>query len=265
MFDNLLSSVIPIAKAAGDAILPFFQSKSLNVSRKTDNTPVTGADITAHSIIESALTQLNDWPILSEEGEIPSFEVRKLWSPFWIIDPLDGTRGFIHGLEEFTVNIAVIENHRPVLGVLYVPVQKTLFYAAKGTGAFRIVGEGTPQRIQVADRSFDQLRFVVGRYHKINRIQPVLDAIPHSELLRLNSSLKFVLIAQGDADVYARFGPINEWDTAAGQCILEEAGGKVVDFKGKSLQYNAKKSLLCPPLLAVGKSEYIDALFKFFK
>lgn len=262
---ELLPLVVALAKSAGEAILPFYQSKQLEVSRKPDNTPVTGADIAAHQVIASGLVVLNDWPILSEEGEIPSFETRQQWQRFWISDPLDGTRGFINGLDEFTVNIAVIEEHQPILGVIYAPVHQTLFYACRDGGAFMQEGDGSPRQLRVADRSFNELRFVIGKYHKLRRIQPVLDQIPQAELLRLNSSLKFAAIASGEADVYARFGPINEWDTAAGQCILEEAGGKMVDFNGERLQYNAGNSLLWAPFLVVGNVAHIDRLIELFK
>ncbi|MCB1827578.1 MAG: 3'(2'),5'-bisphosphate nucleotidase CysQ [Coxiellaceae bacterium] len=262
---DLLKPVVDIAQAAGEAILPFYQSDSLAIRRKSDNTPVTDADIAAHQVIASGLAELNDWPLLSEEDDIPPFSVRKDWSRFWISDPLDGTRGFIHGHDEFTVNIAVIESHEPVLGVIYAPVSKKLYYAARDVGAFMKIGDAVPIPLRVSDRPFEASRFVVGKYHKLRRIQPVLEQMPKAELLRLNSSLKFTAIASGEADIYARFGPISEWDTAAGHCILEEAGGKVVDFNGQRLQYNAGEALLCPPFLAVGNPAHIHALIELFK
>lgn len=267
MANELLQAVVEIAKAAGEVTLPFYQSDQLEVIQKADGTPVTGADKAAHQVIASGLSKLNDWPILSEEGEIPPYEIRQKWTRYWLSDPLDGTRGFVNGLDEFTVNIAVVENHQPVLGVIYAPAYRTMFFAARGESAFIIeeYGADQPEPIHTADRAFEQQRFIVGKYHKLRRIQPVLDQIPQAELLRLNSSLKFAAIAQGEADVYARFGPINEWDTAAGHCILEEAGGKVVDFKGQSLQYNAGESLLWPPFLAVGDPAHIDRFIELFK
>lgn len=263
--DSLLAPVMAIARKAGDAIVAFRQQGPLEVSIKSNKTPVTKADYLANDLIVEHLQQLNDWPILSEEGEIPSFSIREQWSRYWLSDPLDGTRGFIHGLDEFTVNIALVDQHSPILGVIYAPMYQTLFYASRNQGAFIQVGGETSRPIVTACPAFDRLRFVVGKYHKVKRLQPMLDAIPNASLLRLNSSLKFVAIAEGKADVYIRFGPIQEWDTAAGQCILEEAGGKVVDFNGESLQYNARKSLLCPPFLAVGDPSHIRSLIELFE
>ena len=161
------------------------------------------------------------------------------------------------------MNIALIDQHRPVLGVVYAPVFDALYYACSGNPAY-VRTAASDQGISIADTPFDALRFIVGKYHKIKRIQPVLDAIPGAQLLRMNSSLKFLQIACGKADVYPRFGPISEWDTAAAHCILASAGGKIVDFDGDSLQYNATESLRCLPFLAVGHQAHIEQLIDLF-
>ena len=222
--NDLLPQVVRIAKLAGEAIMPFYQSQQLSVSKKMDETPLTNADVVAHQFIIAELAKISDLPILSEEGTIPPYEVRAQWSQYWLIDPLDGTRGFIHGSDEFTVNIALIWKHQPVLGVVYVPVHQAMFFACRGGGAFARQEQASTEALSIhsAQRPFEQLRFVVGKYHRLRRIQQVMDCIPQAELIRLNSSLKFVVISQGRADVYPRFGRINEWDTAAGHCILEE-------------------------------------------
>jgi len=254
--------VVKIAQLAGDAILPFYQSGQLDIVWKTDDTPLTKADLAAHQVIINELLKLGGWPILSEEGELPSFALRQQWRTYWMIDPLDGTRGFVNGLDEFTVNIALIHHHQPILGVIYAPIYNTVFFAAKNLGAFKTKRGEKPQPIHTTSYPFNQLRLVVGRYHKLDLIQPLLKALSDATLLRLNSSLKFTMIARGQADVYARFGPISEWDIAAGHCILEEAGGKVVDFDGNSLQYNAKEKLLCSPFLAVANYRHINVLIQ---
>lgn len=262
--ESLLSTVISIAKAAGQAIMSFYQSQKLTVFEKHDHTPVTEADLVAHSEITHLLSQCSDFPLLSEEGEIPSYMVRKKWSTYWLSDPLDGTRGFIEGSTEFTVNIALIELNRPVLGVIYAPAWDKVYYAVLSQGAYVQTGNAPAQRLRVATRPLQELRFIMGHYHSLERIQPVFDTISSAQLIRLNSSLKFAAIAQGEADVYARFGPISEWDTAAGQVILEAAGGRVVDFAGQSLQYNRKDSLFCPPFLAMGNREHLSWLIQVF-
>ncbi len=262
MLKKLLPDVVKIAQLAGDAILPFYQSDQLDIVWKKDDTPLTKADLAAHQVIINELVKLEDWPILSEEGELPPFALRQQWLTYWIIDPLDGTRGFVNGLDEFTVNIALIHHHQPILGVIYAPIYSTVFFAAKNLGAFMSQKGKEPQSIHTVSRPFNQLRLIVGKYHKLDCIQPLLEALSDATLLRLNSSLKFTMIARGEADVYARFGPINEWDVAAGHCILEEAGGKVLDFDGNSLQYNAKEKLLCSPFLAVANRMYIDILIQ---
>lgn len=264
-FNALIPTLIQIVRQAGEVIKPYFRGESLDVMKKSDATPLTKADLAAHDIINTELEKLEKWPVLSEEGELPPFEYRQQWERYWLIDPLDGTRGFISGVDEFTVNIALIEQHQPVIGVLYAPMYDKLYYASKGEGAFLIENNAAPRAIETADQPFEQLRFVVGKYHRLRRLQPLMDAIPGASLLRLNSSLKFVTIAEGLADVYIRLGPICEWDTAAGHCILEEAGGKVVDFSGHNLQYNARKSLLSKPFLAVGNRSNIEPLIELFE
>lgn len=264
LIEALLPEVAEAAKKAGKAILRCFDQGELEIQKKTDETPLTRADLLSHDLISTALSALSDWPVLSEEGDIPPLSVRKTWSTYWLIDPLDGTRGFINGVDEFTVNIALIQNQRPILGVLFEPAYGRLYYAAKDQGAFLVENNSAPKRLHTATTDFVALRFVVGKYHRLTRIQTVLDQLPRATLQRLNSSMKFSLIARGEADVYARFGPISEWDIAAGEIILEESGGKLVDFAGESLQYNARNSLLCPPMLAVGQPETIYPLIHLF-
>lgn len=264
---ELIDPIIRLAKKAGERILYWYERpEQLNIQRKADKSQLTSADINSHEILCEGLQDLSvQWPILSEEGEIAVFDERKQWERFWLLDPLDGTRGFINRVDEFTVNVALIVANRSVLGVIYSPVTRLCYFAYQGGGAFVQQADQKPQPIHTEPIDFDKLRFIVGRYHASKRMERILNKLPGSELLRVNSSLKFVRVAEGNADVYPRFGNICEWDIAAGHCILDEAGGKVVDFNGESLQYNLRESLLCPDLLAVGDPTHIDRLITLFE
>ncbi len=227
-----------------------------DVEKKSDNSPLTQADMAAHHVIvESLLSLTPDIPILSEESEDISAEVRNGWSRYWLIDPLDGTREFIKRNGEFTVNIALIEHHVPVLGVVYAPAKDLLYCATHGNGAFK--QHRNDQATAIHTRVFNLEKLVVAgsRSHSDQKLQQFLHnihtltgAIP--ELIHMGSSLKICLVAEGGADVYPRIGPTSEWDTAAAHCVLAEAGGVIVDAAGKTLRYNTKPSLLNPNFFA---------------
>ncbi|EKD76831.1 MAG: 3'(2'),5'-bisphosphate nucleotidase [uncultured bacterium] len=193
--------------------------------------------------------------------------MRQTWHRHWLVDPLDGTRGFIARNAEFTVNIALIENHQPILGVLYSPVNQHCFYAEKNCGAFLITGENaTPIALKSASVSHS-LRFVCGRFDRSMQLKEKLHELFSSvTMMQMNSAIKFGIIAQGLGDLYVRLGKTSEWDTAAGQCILEEAGGLVVDFQGNRLQYNTQSSLINPYFLAIGDrsqcARYVEWIHK---
>jgi 3'(2'), 5'-bisphosphate nucleotidase len=197
-----------------------------------DHSPLTQADLVSHRILKSGLSRLApQLPVLSEESAEVPFDERKCWRHFWMIDPLDGTKEFLRRTGEFTVNIALIENDRPVLGVVYAPVIDKLYFAARGNGSYRMDGKVTTP-IKIAAKT-ERTRFVVSRDHASE-----LDQTKGCEVVVMGSSLKFCLIAEGSADVYPRHGATMEWDTAAAQCILEEAGGSVTDLEGNVLKYN---------------------------
>ncbi len=223
-----------LAREAGRAILAMYQDLNPQVEYKPDHSPVTQADRISHQILQTGLARLApDWPVLSEESVAVPFDERKSWRHFWMIDPLDGTREFLHRTGEFTVNVALIEDDRPVLGVIYAPVIGKLYFAARGTGCYRMDGSVTTP-IGVAPSPAGNLRVVVSRRHGLGQETP----FQSTEVRPMGSSLKFCLIAEGAADVYPRHGPTWEWDTAAAQCILEEAGGTVTDLEGNSIRYN---------------------------
>lgn len=250
-YQHHLHAVIAIAKSAGDAIMQVY-STDFNVVSKSDNSPLTQADVAAHNIIVDSLKSLTpDLPSLSEESETVSSDVRNEWQRYWLIDPLDGTREFVKRNGEFTVNIALIDQHKPVLGVVYAPVKELLYFASLQNGAYRQQGNQAAERIHI--KKFDASKPVIAgsRSHQdhkfVNFIQNIeMNLGVKPELISIGSSLKICLVADGSVDVYPRLGPTFEWDTAAGHCVLNEAGGDIVDMQGNTLRYNTKPSLLNP-------------------
>jgi len=253
MHDNdLLQNVVPLASQAGTAIMAVYE-QGVQITRKDDDSPLTQADLAAHDIITQGLEKLTpDYPVISEESALIPFEVRQQWETYWLVDPLDGTREFIKRNGEFTVNIALIEKHVPVLGVVYAPALKLLFYAAKGTGAYRQLGSKPSQRIHAREFDASQITVAGSRSHAGERLLSFLSNMGPHMLISMGSSLKICLVAEGRADVYPRLGLTSEWDTAAAQCILEEAGGRLVGTDNKPFRYNTKESLLNPEFFAVG-------------
>ena len=253
----LLESVLRIAEEAGIAILKIYDSsEQVEVITKSDDTPVTAADHAAHKIIVAGLKAMTpEIPVLSEESEQIAFSVRSGWERYWLVDPLDGTKEFINRTGEFTVNIALIEHHQPVLGVVTVPVKKLAYVGAKGCGAFKIE-EGQWQSIQIRQAPEKALSVAGSRRHGAERLEPILkrmeDAGYDVNMTSMGSSLKFCLIAEGKADCYPRLGPTSEWDTGAAQAVLQEAGGRVVDTGFNPLTYNMKESILNPEFYALG-------------
>ncbi|MGH8124571.1 MAG: 3'(2'),5'-bisphosphate nucleotidase CysQ [Rhodanobacteraceae bacterium] len=241
-----------LARHAGAAILEVYAG-SFAVEHKSDNSPLTAADMASHRIIVAGLQALApDIPVLSEESKGIDGSVRRGWDRYWLVDPLDGTREFVKRNGEFTVNIALIEDHVPVLGVVLVPVTGELYCGIAGEGAFVEAAPGAlPQPI--ATREAASIPVVAGsRSHGDERQAAMLARLGRHQLLPVGSSIKFCMVARGDADLYLRVGPTSEWDTAAAQCVLEQAGGAVLDLQGQPLRYNARDSLLNPEFLALG-------------
>lgn len=260
-----IKEVIFCAQLAGEKLLAHFYSANAHqITVKSDQSPVTQADIEANACIVSALTKIDsNIPILSEESDAVDFMVRKQWDYFWLIDPLDGTRGFISRDAQFCVNIALVEKNKPVIGVIYAPVEKYTVYAIQNQGAF-LLRDGAITQIHTAKYDENHLRLFCG-YHDPFR-KPLRTHLGAISVTQMNSALKFGVIARGLGDLYVRVGPTSEWDTAAGQCIVEEAGGAVVDFEGRPLQYNAKPSLINPAFVAMGDTtqskNYLDFIRK---
>ncbi len=249
---KLLQPVIAIAREAGKKILEIYDG-NFSVKHKPDESPVTEADIAAHHVIIDGLKALTpELPVLSEEsaGDIP-FGERARWHCYWLVDPLDGTREFIKRNGEFTVNIALIEGHAPVLGVIHAPVSGICYFASRRCGAYRQEkGEGPQQIHSRATRETPVI--AVSRSRCNPRHERLLEKIGAHEVVAVGSSLKSCLVAEGSADLYARLGPTSEWDTAAAQCIVEQAGGHITDTRMQPLGYNTKPSLLNPDFFVFG-------------
>lgn len=253
MKDIDLKDICKLAKAAGAAIMQVYNG-DIVVEMKDDKSPLTAADKAAHEVIVAGLQELTpDIPILSEEGKDIPYEQRKAWQRFWLVDPLDGTKEFIKRNGEFTVNIALIEGQQPVFGVVYVPVQDTLYWGGKGQGAFKKKGQGEAVAISVRQpESAKGLTVVMSRSHPSPELEDYLKTIQVADALSVGSSLKLCAVAEGRADLYPRLGPTMEWDTGAGQAVVEGASGTVKRFSdGKPLQYN-KNSLLNPYFVVYG-------------
>ncbi|AVP96466.1 3'(2'),5'-bisphosphate nucleotidase [Ahniella affigens] len=250
-YTHWLEPVRGLAELAGRAILDIYRT-DFDVEQKDDQSPLTAADLAAHRIISDGLRQLTpDQPILSEESRHAPFAERSQWSRFWLVDPLDGTREFVKRNGEFSVNIALIEAGRPVLGVVHAPVLGWSAAAAQGAGASLVQSNGDRQPLRVQPAKAP-LRLAGSRSHGDARLNAVLARIGEHELRPMGSALKFVLVAQGEADVYLRFGPTSEWDTAAGQCVLEQAGGSLLSLSGEPFTYNRRDTLLNGDFIALG-------------
>lgn len=252
---RLLGQVEEIARAAGMAIIEVYARSGLEVRQKADDSPLTAADAVAHALISRRLKALTPYfPLLSEE-DVAGFSGADAAGRYWLVDPLDGTKEFIKRNGEFTVNIALIEQGRPVLGVVYAPVPDEMYAAAAGEGTHKQTKAGR-ERLQVAvHRNEAPWRVVGSRSHAGDRLSEVLKKLGAHELVSMGSSLKFCLVAEGKADVYPRLGPTSLWDTAAAQCVVEQAGGRVVRLDGAPLGYGDTSNLINPFFIAHGKSD----------
>ncbi|HLR90812.1 MAG TPA: 3'(2'),5'-bisphosphate nucleotidase CysQ [Balneolaceae bacterium] len=240
----MFKDILALARQAGAKILEFYD-EPIQVHAKSDQSPLTLADLAAHHVIVNDLEDISpDIPVISEEGGIPAYEIRKEWSKFWLVDPLDGTKEFINKNGEFTVNIALIEAGKPVFGVVYVPVTGVCYYGAKGEGSFKSDKEGSEQRIFSEKPDLSKpVTIVSSRSHGNDRMDEILriEGIEPGRKMIAGSSLKFCLVAEGIADIYPRFGPTMEWDTAAGDAVFRYSGRKAE--RPSALKYN-KESLL---------------------
>lgn len=267
--EMLLREATRIAAAAGEDIMAIYRDESRwDVQNKTDASPLTAADIAANTTIVAGLKKLTpDIPVVSEEVDAAPFAERQKWSRCWVVDPLDGTKEFIARNDEFSVNIALVENNEAVLGVVYSPVTRAAYVAARGFGAFRI-DDGTATALKTVPLPLHKeraIKLVASRRHRDEReakfLEKVQKNIGDTEMATAGSAFKICAVAEGKADAYPRFGPTMEWDTAAGQVVVEEAGGALLDEKGRPFRYNARESQLNGSFIVVGNVEpaWLDA------
>ena len=253
---DYLDEVRALAKHAGEKILEIYNTE-FSVQEKDDKSPLTAADMASHKTIVAGLQSLSpDIPVLSEESAKIPYQERAGWHTYWLIDPLDGTKEFIKRNGEFTVNIALIHDGVPVLGVVHVPVTGVCYAACEGKGAIKATpGEGD-KAIRVRALSDGPVAVVGSRSHQGDSLKAYLAKLGDHEIVSMGSSLKICLVAEGKADIYPRLGPTSEWDTAAAQAVVEQAGGSVVTLDGKPMKYNQKEDILNPYFMVIGASDH---------
>ncbi|EGQ7915950.1 3'(2'),5'-bisphosphate nucleotidase CysQ [Vibrio parahaemolyticus] len=256
---HLLPQVIEIARSAGQMILDIYEKKQYEAYTKSDETPVTSADIAAHKLITERLSELTpDIPVLSEEAADISLEQRAQWQRYWLVDPLDGTQEFIARSGDFATIIALIDNNKPTMGVVYGPVSGVTYYAYSGKGAWKIpdMSESVKIHTHKHEQAGQNIAIAISRRQDINRITSRMSSAWNYDLIPLGSAaLKACLVAEGAVDCYLRLGPTGEWDTAATQCIVEEAGGRILSTHLEPLSYNERETLENPNFIVLGDTD----------
>ncbi len=276
---DIIAQLVVLARRAGDAIMAIYDKRdSYNIQHKTDESPLTAADLAANNLIAAELPQILALPIISEEAEVPDFADRGLWENFWLVDPLDGTKEFIAGNGEFTVNIALVQHNRPILGVVHVPATDITYLGvldareSASLGAWKYQQGRNPEPIHVRSMGerytgHESFTVLLSHRHGTQATVNLMDSVKSRwtgpiETTNAGSSLKFCVIAEGKADFYPRLAPTSEWDTAAAQAVLEAAGGRVVCAEpGESrnlvsLRYNAGEDILNPHFYALGDKSF---------
>jgi 3'(2'), 5'-bisphosphate nucleotidase len=253
---NLTTAAVRIAQDAGEKIMAVYNSADFEVEHKGDDSPLTAADIASHHHIVDALTALTpQYPVLSEESAKLPFSERSQWETYWLVDPLDGTREFVKRNGEFSTLIALVHNHVPILGVVHAPVLNETWFASLGNGAFKQAnGETFPITVRATQTP---LKVMGSKSHRDPVMPKFLERIGEHEYAVMGSILKACLVAEGSADIYPRLGLTSEWDTAAAQIIVEEAGGHFTRTDMEPMRYNTKDSLLNPHFFVFGK-DYRD-------
>ncbi len=268
MYQKLLENVIVIGKKVGKVIFDKYNSnKSIDVQKKLDNSLVTEVDLLSNKMILAELKKLTpNIPIISEEEKEVGFEKRKNWKQFWLIDPLDGTKEFVNRSGEFSINIALIDRHTPILGVVVVPTKDTVYFALSEKNAYKQIANDAPKVIHISDRIDECIRVTISRYSgRGSRTAKFLEELKENsgkeiKTVVCGSTLKLCLVAEGTADIYPRFGNTWEWDTAAGQCILKAAGGGIIDLQGREFSYNTKESLKNSEFIALTRPSIIQGI-----
>ena len=262
----LIEKILQVSKDAGESILDIYNNADPKIELKEDKSPLTAADISSHTIIVNRLRNITPKiPIISEEDCNIPLAVRSNWKEYWLIDPLDGTKEFINRIGEFTVIIALVRDNKPILGIIHVPVKNETYRGSKEFGSFHIKANQEKESISVANKNNNTIRIAASRSHPSKRLNLLLKELNNYEILNIGSSLKFCLVASGAADIYPRFGRTSEWDTAAGEAIVESAGGYVCALKGELMTYNTKHNFLNPDFLVSSSKNLILELQKILK
>ena len=249
---DVLEQLVGISRRAGLKILEWYGG-DMGITLKSDDSPLTRADLASHELINAELSKRwPDIPVLSEESADIPWETRQKWRQYWLVDPLDGTKEFINQNGEFTVNIALIRDHQPIMGIVHVPVSDTSYFGARDVGAWCQQGTTKAREIRVRLPAAQPAVIVGSRSHANPELGEMLHQLGPHELTSMGSSLKFCRIAEGLADFYPRLGPTCEWDTAAAQAVVEAAGGRVVKINGSALDYNNKEAFLNPYFFVYG-------------
>ena len=262
LYKDELNKLIEISINAGRAIMDIYKT-DFNFEKKSDQSPLTAADLCSHEIISDSLSKLSPKiPILSEESlDIPMSE-RSSWDEYWLIDPLDGTKEFINRNGEFTTNIALIKKNRPVFGIIHAPCLNQTYWGGELIGSYYLEGDlnSDIQKINASPKSNQEIKIVCSRSHPSDDLKYILRMIGDHKKLSIGSSLKFCIIAKGEADCYLRLGPTSEWDTAAGEAIIRSSGGTVKAIDGSNLKYNKSDSILNPSFIAAANDDLVSKI-----
>jgi len=259
---RLRDPVVDLARGSGARILEIY-ARDFDVRLKADDSPVTAADLAADRMLRAGLGSLEGgFPVLSEEVSAPPYSERRTWLTYWLVDPLDGTRGFVRRSGEFAVSIALIHARQAVLGVIYAPASDECYHAVRGGGACKDHGAKRGRRIRVRRCPNHRPTVITSRSRSNPETRRFLARLGPAEVLSLGSTLKACRVAEGLADVSPGFGETSEWDTAAAQCVVEEAGGALLDLEGRALRYNRGESLLNPRFIVIGDTsrEWLDVV-----
>ena len=260
---NIIEEIIKVSQDAGKAILDIYNKSDSDFEVKEDKSPLTKADISSHNIIINSLKNLTpSIPIISEEGCGIPLKERSDWKEYWLIDPLDGTKEFLKRNGEFTVNIALIRKNEPVLGVINIPAMEKIFWADRDNGSHSINADGKLIKMNVEKDMEGPIKIAASRSHYNNKLDSILAELKDYELINVGSSIKFCLVASGEADIYIRIGPTSEWDTAAGEAIVKFAGGRVISTLGKQISYNKKESFLNPDFIVSKNNHLLEKILK---
>ena len=250
ILSKYIPSLLTITKKSAQIAMSYYKNENLKVSTKSDRSPVTEADQAIDEQILKSLLELFKFQVISEEGK-QHLDLSSSDDPYWLVDPIDGTKEFIAETDEFTINIALIYKKQPIIGVICLPVFNVTYYASLGNGSHKIDVDGSIKSIKGRTLNENKITLLVSRRSKNKYIEQITSKYKNIETEKVGSSYKFCKIADGLADLYVRKGPIHTWDTAAGHCIINEAGGKVVKASGGTLIYDPN-SLVHPPFWVQG-------------